>query len=417
MRLSNNRSHHSLRRGAQVVAPLLYFFARLGKKPSFSKKLGFLTLALMASLILGGCVNNVREVVRVSKEAGGALIDQLPTVQPSVGITPTQPASEPDAASPPPAANDEHPVISIPMAPPLNDRRAELSGMAWHGDDLILLPQFPNRFDNHLYALAKADIAAYLRGESDEPLTARPIAFDDGALHALLEGFDGFEAIAFDGDRAFLTIESRTSFGMLGVLVGGEMAANGEALALNPFVQASIPVQATLNNMTDETVFVTGDEVVTIYEANGRSINPSAVVHRFTQDLKPNGVAPMVNMEYRITDATALDEEGRFWAINYLWPGDADKLRLADDPLAPERNAINAGESPTPIERLVEFQWLGDEGVALTGVPPVNLRLLPGGVSRNWEGIVRFQDGDLDGFLLVTDEFPSTMLGFVSRGE
>jgi hypothetical protein len=393
----------------------LYFRGNVREKPSFSKKLGFLAMIVAAALILGGCANNVREVVRVSKEAGGALIDQLPAVQSGAVITPTQSAGEPDATSP--TAPNEHPVISIPLAPPLNDRSAELSGMAWHGDDLIPLPQFPSRFDNHLYALSKADIAAYLRGESSEPLAVRPIAFDDGALHALLEGFDGFEAIAFDGDRAFLTIESRSSFGMLGVLVAGEMAANGEALALNPFAQASIPVQAALNNMSDETVFVVGDQVVTIYEANGANINPSAVVHRFSQDLKPAGVAPMVNMEYRITDATALDEDGRFWAINYLWPGDADKLRLADDPLAPDRNGINAGESPTPIERLVEFQWLGDEGVALSGEPPINLRLLPGGVSRNWEGIARFQDGELDGFLLVTDEFPSTMLGFVGREE
>lgn len=369
---------------------------------------------LAASLILGGCAANAREVVRVSKEMGGALIEQLPTAQ-AMSTPASSVASAPSGGDEPIAVAVEQTVTSIPLAPPLNDRSAELSGMAWHGDDLILLPQFPSRFDDHLYALSRADIAAYLRGESSEPLAARPIAFDDGALHALLEGFDGFEAIAFDGDRAFLTIESRTSFGMLGVLVAGEMAANGEALALNPFAQASIPVQATLNNMTDETAFVAGDEVVTIYEANGSNINPSAVVHRFTQDLKPNGVAPMVNMEYRITDATALDEEGRFWAINYLWPGDADKLRLADDPLAPDRNEINAGESPTPIERLVEFQWLGDGGVVLSGEPPINLRLLPGGVSRNWEGIVRFQDGELDGFLLVTDEFPSTMLGFVSR--
>jgi hypothetical protein len=42
------------------------------------------------------------------------------------------------------------------------------------------------------------------------------------------------------------------------------------------------------------------------------------------------------------------------------------------------------------------------------------LRLLPG-VARNWEGIAQLNTGYLDGFLLVTDTFPATMLAFVER--
>jgi hypothetical protein len=58
---------------------------------------------------------------------------------------------------------------------------------------------------------------------------------------------------------------------------------------------------------------------------------------------------------------------------------------------------------------------LSDEGIIPSATPPIYLQLLPGGISRNWEGVVRYQDGELDGFLLVTDEFPTTMLGFVPR--
>lgn len=401
MQLPENRSHHSLRRGAPLVAPLLFF---------------------AIALILGGCAGNIREVTTVSKEMAKALVDQassegLPT-EGAVEETTVNDAIANDTVDETPVENAtasaEQPVTSIPMAAPLNQTSVELSGMAWHGDKLILLPQFPSRSNRQIYALDRAKITAYLRGELDAPLTPQPIAFDDGAIHALVQGFDGFEAIAFDGDNVFLTIESRSSFGMLGVLVSGEMAADGATLALNPFDQASIPVQAALSNMSDESLFVAGDEVVTIYEANGGNTNPDAVVHRFDKSLKSTGVAPMTNIEYRITDVTALDADNRFWAINYLWPGDVDKLRLADDPLLPADRAVGNGDNPRPVERLVEFQW-SEEGVTLTGAPPIQLRLLPGGISRNWEGVVRFQDSDLDGFLLVTDEFPSTMLGYVGK--
>jgi len=38
---------------------------------------------------------------------------------------------------------------------------------------------------------------------------------------------------------------------------------------------------------------------------------------------------------------------------------------------------------------------------------------LPGNDARNWEGIVRL---DNRGFLLATDKFPTTILGFVPTG-
>ena len=38
--------------------------------------------------------------------------------------------------------------------------------MAWYGDKLILLPQYPSRYGNQLFALERQDILAYLRGES-----------------------------------------------------------------------------------------------------------------------------------------------------------------------------------------------------------------------------------------------------------
>jgi len=67
-----------------------------------------------------------------------------------------------------------------------------------------------------------------------------------------------------------------------------------------------------------------------------------------------------------------------------------------------------------PIERLLELQFT-TEGVMRTDTPPIDLQLLEGNLARNWEGIVRLQSEELDGFLLVTDFFPETIFAFVPR--
>ena len=162
-------------------------------------------------------------------------------------------------------------------------------------------------------------------------------------------------------------------------------------------------------------MLVAGDRLVTIYEVNGAAINPSPVAHLFDLGLAPAGTLPFPQIEYRITDATTLDGEGRFWAANYFFPGDID-LRTGIDPLA-ER--YGWGPSHTPegaVERLVEFQ-LTHSGIALADRSPIQLELpddLIGMIGRNWEGLARL---DERGFLLVTDTFPGTLLAFVPAPE
>ncbi len=365
-------------------------------------------LFILTTFVLAGCAGNVAELARVGTdaaktlavEAAPALADTLAANEPTATLAPLFTSNEDEASG--------IPVQMIELGAPLNSPDAEISGMAWFGDSLILLPQYPSFYGDTIFALDKAEIAATLRGERSGPLTPTPIAFDDGALYALVDGFEGFEAITFDGDRVYLTIESRSPFGMLGLLVTGEVSADGTLLALDPFAQASIPAQSSLTNMTDESITQLGDLLITFYEANGVNVNSQPQAHLFDTDLVAMGTVPLPTIEYRVTDATETDEMGRFWVINYMWPGDDDKLRPGPD-------MLNGGmETGGRVERLVELQ-LTETGISLTETPPVNLQLLPGGISRNWEGVVRLQEGDLDGFLLATDKFPTTMLGFVAQ--
>ncbi len=323
--------------------------------------------------------------------------------------------------TPPPTEAPEYfqetAVQNIPLAGELADRHAEISGMAWYGDYLILLPQYPNFYleegteDNgSLFAIAKADLDAYLNKESYTPLESIKIPFSAPEAYAI-EGFEGFEAITFDGDNVYMTVEISGADGMYANLIAGTIASDLSAVTMDATTLTKIETQSGVDNMSDETIFLAGDHIVTIHEANGVAVNPEPVAHLFGKDLSESGTIPMVCVEYRITDATVLDKMGSFWAINYFYPG--------EEVLLPEVDPIveTYGNGPTHtagagVERLLEFSYSKD-GVVLTETPPIMLQLMADGNLRNFEGLVRYENG----FLLATDKYPYTILGFVPLPE
>ena len=306
-----------------------------------------------------------------------------------------------------------HPITDISLSGPLAASEAELSGLAWYGDTLILLPQYPSRFNHQLFALHKQDIVDFLNGKNQNPLQPWPIPFLDQGIASQTPGFNGFEAITFIGDQVYLTIETRQSTGSMGYIVSGVIAPDLSEIRLDPTYITMIAPQADLPNMSDEAIIAVGDQLATLYEANGLVVNHDPIVHFFDRFvLNQIGELPLTAIEYRITDATTLDSQGRFWVINYFYPKDK-ALR----PILRNRGAAGAiNENAQPIERLLELQFT-TEGVIRTDSPALSLALLPDHVARNWEGIARLQTETLDGFLLVTDSFPETIVAFVSKAE
>lgn len=330
------------------------------------------------------------------------------------------PISIPGAATlvltgaPPPT----QPLTTVLLDGTLTLRATEISGLAWYGDTLILLPQFPEKFGRKLFALPKAAIVDQLTGRNPVPLEAQVITFDDVAVQQQLLGSEGYEAIAFDGNRAYLTIETKRLSGMLGYVVGGEMIPEQNRLVLNPAQLTPVEPQAGFDNMADEALVLIHNQVGTIYEANGFLVNSAPVMHLFdAATLTPIGVTPFPNIEYRITDATALDENGRFWVTNYFSP-ETRSLR----PFLLARGATGpVNTQAQPVERLLEFA-VTSEGIVRTETPPLALELLPNldgsnstrsWIARNWEGVVRLETAEVNGFLIVTDSFPDTILAFV----
>ena len=318
--------------------------------------------------------------------------------------------------TPNPGAPAEAQVRVIPLAAPLDTPLAEISGLAWHGDDLILLPQYPDRFGG-MFALRRQAILDFLDGRTLDPLAPRLVPLDEDGIPFRVGGYQGYEAIAFVGDRMFLTIETQRGLpglgAMLGDIVAGQIAADGSAASLSALTRMEIPAQAGLDNTADEALTVVEGRLITFYEANGANVNPRPVAHVFEPGPTRLAAAPAMTMtalEYRLTDATPAGTDGRFWVINYFFPGDRDKLRPAADPIA-ARFGAGATHAVCPqVERLVELRAAGGR-IERTETPPVQLTLLNCATARNWEGLAELPGR---GFLLATDQHPGTILAFVA---
>lgn len=307
----------------------------------------------------------------------------------------------------------EAPVQIIPLDGPAALAQAEYSGMAWYQDQLVLLPQYPQRMSDHadglLYAITRQEILDFIQGVNSQPIRPREVILKSQGVEKAISQFEGFEAIAFDGQQVYLTIEAREGLKMIGYLVKGEVQGNLNEIHLELDSLTKNPPQQEQSNRTDEAILIAEDQLLTFFESNGAQANPDSHASLFDLSLTPSGILEFPAIEYRLTDATEMDASGRFWMMNYFFPGDTDLLPLSD----PIRETYGAGITHTQsetVERLLEFQY-SPQGIKLSGTPPIQFQLASPEESRNWEGLVRLDDL---GFLIVTDKFPVTILGFIA---
>lgn len=325
---------------------------------------------------------------------------------------PDRPAS-PSAQTAEPAGSTQTSEVAprpLPLDSAFSRPSLELSGLAWHGDTLILLPQYPARAGGddgpQLYGIARTALQRAL-DDSTASIEPVPIPLSTPDLDGRTSGYQGLEAIAFVDDRAYLLVESTADGpGMRGHLLQGRTATGHRRIRLQPGADRSLPQQARLPNTAYEALTTRADTVVALFEANGHRVNPSPRAVRIGPDLSPLGPVSFPTLEYRVTDATTLDAQRRFWVINYFYPGDRDLLRPATDSLARRYPPGPTHRRSAVVERLVEYRY-APHGIRRTDTPPLWLELAADG--RNWEGLVRFGNG----FLLVTDTFPSTLLAYV----
>ncbi len=308
----------------------------------------------------------------------------------------------------PVATANEQPVTLIPLDGLIATKKAELSGLAWYGDTLILLPQYPDRFgadDGMLFAIPKQAILDFLDHKSSAPITPATIKFVAPHIKDQIKHFEGYEAIAFAGDHVYLTIESGKNAKMIGYLVDGKISSDGSEIQLDSTHLTPIAPAVLLDNRTDESLVILGNQIFTFFEVNGSGNNLSPTAHVFNFNLAAQGTMIFPHLEDRVTDATTTPD-GKIWVINTFSAKDADIIRKTD-PLIEKYGEGATQKQYDRVERLVALEKK-DFGITLADLAPIDLQLTT--EARNWEGLAPL---DGRGFLLVTDTSPDTLLGFV----
>ena len=256
--------------------------------------------------------------------------------------------------------------------------------------------------------IPKNQIQDALRSNNSDPILPRQIKFTTPDYSSVIDGFDGLEAIAFQGKKVLISIEAESNDTMVGYVAWGQIDPETFAVKIPKENLKKIETPIQISNMTYESIIIHNNRAVLIYEANGLNLQETvqqpvvSLLHFSAKKMK----SP--NIEYRITDATRIDQNGRFWAINYFWPGDKKRLKPAADPIAETSGKGKTHQSSDVVERLIEFE-IKDEIINFSDHEPIQLELDKDS-PRNWEGIVRIDD---IGFLIATDKHPEMILGFV----
>ncbi len=308
---------------------------------------------------------------------------------------------------------DEQEVTKIEMEHPFLDLNPEFSGLAWYKDKLILLPQYPNSFakgSGYLFYISKNEIINYLYLDDPEPIKIHTLKFKDTGLEKYASTGSGYEAIVFEGDNVFLNIESIDEFKTTGFLVKGKIDFERKIVVVDSEKLGKIKSQSGIHNFSDESILSYKGNLYTIHEANGIGVNPHPHSKIFNTSLDQIGSVTFPNVEYRITDATQPDSLGRFFALNYLYLGDINKLKPEADSIAIKFGLGKSQSLVSGIERIICFRILDDKVHLEEDQSPVYIKLT--GKGRNWEGIVKL---DEKGFLIITDKFPETILAFVQK--
>ena len=293
----------------------------------------------------------------------------------------------------------------IPLSGPILNPKQEISGLDWYGDHLVLLPENLGGF---LYMIQKNKIISTINQKSPKPITPQQPNFITPDWSQTIDGFEGLEAIAFNDNNVYITLEVKNGDTMESYLAWGRINPKTKDVIIpeKNLLQMNTPKQ--IKNMTFESILVQDSNVIIFYEANGANLFQSPWQYLISLKDFSQSKIYQPNIEYRITDVTRLNHENKFWAINYHWPGDTKRLKPTTDSIVVKFGEGETHKKSDAVERLIEFEIRNDQ-IRLSNRSPIQLSLDKEN-SRNWEGIVRL---DNKGFLIATDKYPRMILGYV----
>lgn len=304
---------------------------------------------------------------------------------------------------------------NIPLMGEISDRESELSGLCWYGSKLLLLPQYPNRFNEQqgkIFFIEKDVIDRNIKGIDVSPIKPKYFTIDLTNMEHLFSLGSGFEAVTIISDTAYFTIEHLNKGKTESIIVLGIIDTVDYKISLVNNSAVKDPQNLEIHNISDESILAYKNKIIPIYEIFGKNLNFDPKVSVFDKNLNYESYLNFPNIEYRITDVTAADDSGYFWAVNYFYPGDNNKINPAEDIILRKYGIGESHRYLDPIERIIKFR-IREKNIEICDVIPIYLQLF-NDTGRNWEGIVKYEN---QGFLLVTDTFPNTILAFAAFQE
>jgi len=301
-------------------------------------------------------------------------------------------------------------IVQIPLLGEISKKNSEISGLCWYGNKLILLPQYPNGFGTDIakiFYIERKSISNFICGSDTSAILPDYFSIDLADFEEHFSFGSGFESISINNNTVYFTIESINQGKTETILISGKIDSVIKTIVLDKNSLIKDPTKMFIYNISDESILYYDSLVIPIYEVYGKNLNQNPNVSVFDYNLNFIKKIDFPNIEYRITDVTSVDESGKFWAINYFYPGDNKKLNPALDSCIINYGIGKSHLNLDQVERLVEFQITQDR-IVLVDKPPIYIKLIEN-VSRNWEGLARFNN---EGFLIVTDTFPETIFGY-----
>lgn len=296
---------------------------------------------------------------------------------------------------------------SIPLSGIITDPKQEISGLDWYEDNLILLPENLNGF---VFIISKKKIIKSITSENPSPILPEVNIFKTPNYTKTIKGFEGFESIAFNNNKFFVTIEAKDNDEMKSYLAWGKINNSSLNMTIHEDSLKEIKTPIQVKNMTYESALIYKKNIVLLYEANGEKLQSkitqpviSLIDHSISSIEFPN-------IEYRITDVTKVDINNKFWAINYFWPGDKKRLQPSQDLIFTKHKEGMSHSQSEIVERLIQFK-IENNQILLTNEKPIQLKLDDKN-SRNWEGVAKLED---KGFIIATDKYPKMILAFVKH--
>ena len=243
---------------------------------------------------------------------------------------------------------------------------------------MLVLPQYPSRFNpdtSKIFFIEKSEINNFIDGKSQGPINYGFFSIDISGIEKFFSLGSGFESLTVNNNYIFLTIEYMEKGSTRSILIKGEIDSLENRIILDKSSITEINHKLSLYNISDESILYFDDKIIPIFEVYGYNINSHPKVPVFSTGFDLISEWKFPTVEYRITDATSVDDSGRFWAINYFYPGDNDKLNPAKDNLFEKYGIGESHKNYDPVERIVEFQIVNNK-IIISQNPPLYIKLL-----------------------------------------